>query len=207
MANIEAHGASRVTEEKRRQAFADLLKARRLDMGLSINELARMAGIAKSNLARMEAGEGNPSLETLWALSAALKVNVRDLIEPEPARMHLLRAGQRFDAQAADARFGVSLLSTSPAGAARDIYRVAFEPGKIKLSEPHPQGTIEHVMLVSGLAKIGPVDAPETLAPGDYLSFSGGQRHMYEALKRGTAAIIVMESAYAAAADAPRYAP
>lgn len=192
----EAAGETRqIAEGERRTAFARLLKARRLDKGLSINELARLAGIAKSNLARMESGDGNPSLETLWALSAALEVNVRDLIDPEPGGMRLLRAGQSFDAEAEAAEFGVRLLSTCPVGATRDIYRAVFQPGNAKVSEPHAAGTIEHVILVSGLAKVGPADTPETLLPGDYLSFSGSQRHMYEALKPDTTAIIIMEVA------------
>ena len=36
--------------------------------GLSLAEIARRAGIAKSTLSQLEAGQGNPSIETLWAI-------------------------------------------------------------------------------------------------------------------------------------------
>jgi len=186
-------------DDGRRQAVAQRLKARRVEKGLSINELARQAGVAKSNLARLEAGDGNPSLETLWALSDALGINARELIEPQTAGLRLMPAQQGvdaqqgFDAEAEAARFGVTLLSTCPAGAMRDLYRAAFEPGPARLSEPHAEGTVEHVILLSGKARVGPVAAAKTLGPGDYVTFAANTRHVYEALEAGTTAIIVME--------------
>ncbi|MFC7640091.1 helix-turn-helix domain-containing protein [Streptosporangium lutulentum] len=42
--------------------------------GLSLTELAKRAGIAKSTLSQLESGVGNPSVETLWGLGAALGV-------------------------------------------------------------------------------------------------------------------------------------
>lgn len=91
------------------------------------------------NLARLEAGDGNPSLETLWALSAALKINVRELIDTEPGGIRLSRAGQQFHAQAEAADFGVTLLSTCPVGANRDLYRAIFQRGNPKFSAPHAE--------------------------------------------------------------------
>ncbi|WP_299397420.1 helix-turn-helix domain-containing protein [Pelagibius sp.] len=186
-------------DDGRRQAVAQRLKARRLEKGLSINELARQAGVAKSNLARLEAGDGNPSLETLWALSDALGINVREMIEPQAAGLRLVPAPQGtdfqqgLDAQAEAARFGVTLLSTCPAGAMRDLYRAAFEPGPARLSEPHAEGTVEHVILLSGKARVGPVGTAKILGPGDYVTFAANTQHIYEALEAGTTAIVVME--------------
>jgi len=186
-------GASADGGDGRRQAVAQRLKARRVEKGLSINELARQAGVAKSNLARLEAGDGNPSLETLWALSDALGINVRELIEPQTGGLRLMPAQQGFEVQAEAARFGVTLLSSCPAGAMRDLYRATFEPGPARLSEPHAESTVEHVILLSGKARVGPVETAKTLGPGDYVTFAANTRHVYEALEDGTTAIVVME--------------
>ena len=48
------------------------LRRERARAALSLTELARRAGIAKSTLSQLENGSGNPSLETLWALGTAL---------------------------------------------------------------------------------------------------------------------------------------
>ncbi|ESF02045.1 hypothetical protein SEEV1955_12962 [Salmonella enterica subsp. enterica serovar Virchow str. ATCC 51955] len=51
--------------------------------GLSLAEIARRAGIAKSTLSQLEAGNGNPSLETLWSLCVALDIPFARLLEPQ----------------------------------------------------------------------------------------------------------------------------
>ncbi|STD24217.1 XRE family transcriptional regulator [Enterobacter asburiae] len=45
--------------------IAKSLVRERLRTGLSLAEIARRAGIAKSTLSQLESGNGNPSLETL----------------------------------------------------------------------------------------------------------------------------------------------
>ena len=50
------------------------LRRERARAALSLTELAKRAGIAKSTLSQLESGTGNPSLETLWALGTALGV-------------------------------------------------------------------------------------------------------------------------------------
>jgi len=44
------------------------IKRERLAAGLSLTELAKRAGVAKSTLSQLESGIGNPSIETLWSL-------------------------------------------------------------------------------------------------------------------------------------------
>src|SRR5690242_11606233 len=53
-------------------AIAAALRRERARAGLSLTELARRAGVAKSTLSQLESGLGNPSVETLWALGVAL---------------------------------------------------------------------------------------------------------------------------------------
>src|SRR3990170_7383003 len=62
--------------------IAASLQRERRRTGLSLAEVARRAGIAKSTLSQLESGAGNPSVETLWALSVALDVPFSRLVEP-----------------------------------------------------------------------------------------------------------------------------
>lgn len=60
--------------------------------GLSLAEIARRAGIAKSTLSQLEAGNGNPSLETLWSLCVALDIPFARLLEPQVQKTALLQS-------------------------------------------------------------------------------------------------------------------
>src|SRR4051812_49753610 len=56
----------------------------RLAQRWSLGDLGRAAGLSKTILARIERGEGNPSVETLWRVSRALRVPLGALISPPP---------------------------------------------------------------------------------------------------------------------------
>src|SRR5579871_323744 len=68
------------------------LRRERARAGLSLTEVAKRAGIAKSTLSQLEGGQGNPSLETLWALASALGVPLSRLIDPPRNDIQLIRA-------------------------------------------------------------------------------------------------------------------
>jgi len=75
-------------------AIAVALQRERRRLGLSLTEAARRAGIAKSTLSQLEQGTGNPSVETLWALSTTLGVPFARLVEEPVVGVRLIRAGQ-----------------------------------------------------------------------------------------------------------------
>ena len=64
------------------ELIAASLRRERRASGLSLTEVARRAGIAKSTLSQLESGTGNPSVETLWAICVALDVPFSRLVDP-----------------------------------------------------------------------------------------------------------------------------
>ncbi|MEB5485027.1 XRE family transcriptional regulator [Burkholderia pseudomallei] len=169
------------------------LKRERERIGLSVSELAKRAGIAKSTLSQLETGTGNPSLETLWALAMALDVQITRLIGQQKSHVTVIRADEGPTVASEQANYVATLLAVCPAGVQRDIYRLAVEPGAPRMSEPHPPGTMEHVVLCRGWARVGPVAHPVELSAGDYASYSADETHMFEALENGTTAVMVIE--------------
>ncbi|MFB8170237.1 helix-turn-helix domain-containing protein [Kitasatospora purpeofusca] len=161
--------------------------------GLSMAELARRAGIAKSTLSQLESGVGNPSVETLWALGVALDVPFSRLVDPPRPVVRVVRAGEGPVTHSERADYAATLLASCPPNARRDIYRIEAEPGETRASDPHMPGTVEHVLLGAGRALAGPTDAPVELGPGDYVSYPGDAPHVFRALAPGTLAVIVME--------------
>ncbi|MEV7777206.1 helix-turn-helix domain-containing protein [Kitasatospora sp. NPDC088351] len=161
--------------------------------GLSMAELARRAGIAKSTLSQLESGVGNPSVETLWALGVALDVPFSRLVDPPRPVVRVIRAGEGPVTHSERADYAATLLASCPPNARRDIYRIEAQPGETRASDPHMPGTVEHVLLGAGRALAGPSDAPVELGPGDYVSYPGDAAHVFRALEPGTLAVIVME--------------
>jgi len=173
--------------------IAAALRRERERTGLSLSELAKRAGIAKSTLSQLEAATGNPSVETLWALGVALGIPFSRLVQPETTQIRVVRGGQGPVVQSEQSRFAGTLLAACPPGARRDLYTVALEPGPPRLAEPHIPGSVEHIVVAAGGVRTGPVDTPVELYPGDYAAFPGDVRHLYEALRPATTVVLVME--------------
>ena len=173
--------------------IAASIRRERERTGLSLSELARSAGVAKSTLSQLESGTGNPSLETLWALSVALDVPFSRLVDqPRPA-VRVIRSGEGPVTYSERASYAATLLASCPPHARRDIYRIQVQPGEPRLSEPHNPGATEHVVLSTGRALVGPAGQPADLGPGDYIVYPGDAPHIFKALEPDTTAVLIME--------------
>ncbi|WP_019074306.1 helix-turn-helix domain-containing protein [Streptomyces hokutonensis] len=173
--------------------IAAALRRERTRVGLSLSELAKRAGIAKSTLSQLEAAGGNPSMETIWALAVALGVPFSALVEPPAPSVQVIRAGDGPTVHSEQSSYTATLLSASPPGARRDIYYVWLEPGTVRDSEPHIPGTVEHIVVSAGRVKAGPGEGAVELGPGDYMAYRGDVPHTYEALAAGTMFVLVMQ--------------
>jgi transcriptional regulator with XRE-family HTH domain len=174
-------------------AIAAALRRERERVGLTLSEVARRAGIAKSTLSQLESGTGNPSVETLWALGVALGVPFSQLVDPPAPQVRVVRAGDGAQIHSAEADFVATLLSAGSPHSRRDLYVLALEPGSVRTAEAHIPGSVEHIVVAQGRMRAGPHDAAIELGPGDYATFRGDIPHLYEALEPGTWGVHVME--------------
>lgn len=175
------------------EQIAASLRNERERLGLSLSEVAKRAGIAKSTLSQLEAATGNPSVETLWAIGIALGVPFSRLVDPPKPTITVLRAGEGTVIYSERSSYAATLLSSSPPGARRDIYTLHAEPGSIRKSDPHMPGTTEHFWLGSGRVRLGPSDVPVELGPGDYIAYPGDVPHIFEALEPDTTGVMVLQ--------------
>ncbi len=174
--------------------LAAALRGERERSGMSLSELAKQAGLAKSTLSQLESGSGNPNVETLWALATALDLPVSRLIDPPRPRIGVVRNGEGTALTSEQGDYAAFLMSAGPAGVTRDIYRLNVEIGPGRISDPHKVGTIEHVVIGSGQALVGPTSNPVELGPGDYMVYPGDVEHMFQALTPGVLATLISES-------------
>jgi transcriptional regulator with XRE-family HTH domain len=174
-------------------AIANALRRERERAGLSLTELARRAGLAKSTLSQLESGTGNPSVETLWALGVALGVPFSQLVDPPVPQVRVVRAGEGPRVRSEHAPFAGTLLATGTPDTRRDVYVIELEPGSVRQADAHIAGSVEHVVVATGRLRAGPVGATVDLAERDYATFRGDIPHHYEALTPGTWAVLVME--------------
>jgi transcriptional regulator with XRE-family HTH domain len=169
------------------------LRRLRAERGVSTVALARDSGVARATLAQLEAGRGNPTLETLYALANTLGVGLAEVIAaPAAAEIEVVRASE--GARVAGAAVRARLVARLPARSGFELYDFSLRAGRRQRSEPHPPGVVEHLIVHSGRIRVGPEHAPVELGAGDYARYAGSVSHVYEALEPGASATLLMET-------------
>lgn len=152
------------------------IKRRREQRGITAAELSRRAGIGKASLSSIEAGRGNPTIDTLYAIAFALRLPLTDLLaEEESAATVYQPSTPRLEGEVAR-----ELLLRVNAGQNTEIWRLRIPPYTAINGVPHAPGTVEHLLVASGALTAGTIEEPAHLNPGDFLAFRGDVPHNYE---------------------------
>jgi transcriptional regulator with XRE-family HTH domain len=173
------------------KVVGDNLKRLRAERALTLSDLGRASGVAKATLSALEGGRGNPTLETLSALAAALSIPMGDLItsaDPEPVTVVRGDEGTDIPGTANDLR----LIAQFAPGATVELYEAVWPKRSTRNAGGHGPGTREHVFVTRGGLKVGPLGREVGLSAGDYATFAADEPHLYEA-RAGTRALLLMQ--------------
>ncbi|MCP2321250.1 helix-turn-helix protein [Nocardia amikacinitolerans] len=163
----------------------------RLERVMSLGELARRSGLSKQTLSKIEQGVGNPTIETLSQLGAALDVTARRLLTEWGTPVYVQRAAESEWSEAAnwsermlDETYGSGYVRTL----VLRLERTGTEP---EVVEPHAPGTLHHIYVISGKFRTGPLNDTVDLAAGDFVRFPGDVPHRHLCLSERVVAHMV----------------
>ncbi|MFG2873566.1 helix-turn-helix domain-containing protein [Streptomyces sp. NPDC048337] len=155
----------------------------RTERGISLSELARRSQVGKGTLSELESGRRNPTLETLYALTTALDV-------PLSAALHTTGPSAEISGAAVDA---VLTERFEDASAVTETYRVRIRAGSTQESAGHTPGTTEHIVVLAGTVRVGPLDAPALrVGPGEHATWAADVPHLYQAPENDVDALLVI---------------
>ncbi|WP_037494169.1 helix-turn-helix domain-containing protein [Solirubrobacter soli] len=161
------------------KAVAENVRSLRLARGLSLNELAAASKTGKATLSRIEAGDANPTVETLYALADALGVPFGSLTATTGPQVEHIRAQ---DLATVTGAVHAKVLTQATGARLVEALDIVFPAGQVRHANAHPKGVIEHILLTEGRLRAGPTGAEREMDAGDVLRFPGDVPHSYEAL-------------------------
>ena len=164
------------------------LQQLRSERGISLSQLAADAGIAKSNLSRLEQGNGNPTLDTIWRLAVQLAVPFSALVAPVTSSF-------------GESGIDVRIIDQGHDSPRVDAYWMSIAPGMERQAEAHMPGTTESITLIRGELKVGTIDNLTRLTAGDTCTFLADQPHLYRTGEHGAAFLITIVYHQASAHD------
>ena len=172
--------------------LAQAVRAHRESRGFSLGSLAEKAGISKASLSKIEAGQGNPSLEVLRRIAEALNVPTGALLEGENRpQLRVIRSGEgQFVASD-------SGLSIRPLFVEGRSHRTNFEEVHLPAqttyhSLAHLPGTLEFVLCLAGDLRLGPAGQEVLLQSGDAVWFSADLSHTYSSVTGAQALVVIL---------------
>ena len=172
------------------QPIARNLRRWRLTREMTLSALAEEAGVAKSTVSLIERGQGNPSIDTVWALAAALGVPFAALFHDEapPDDMTVVRSDEKsviatdqagLDGDGLVARH----LLTRTGGALIEIYTLTLDKGAVRRAAAHVSGMFEHLTIATGTVEISTDSFTEIVSEGDLISFRADRPHSYRVIE------------------------
>jgi transcriptional regulator with XRE-family HTH domain len=175
-------------QEGKTELLGSNLRRLRSTRKMSVVELARRSSTSRATLTQLEAGVGNPTLETLYALATALDAPLAELIggtpQPTPPVVTHSGEGTRVIGHAVEAWL---LDTSSTRTSSTEIYEFTLHSGATQRSGGHPLGTREHLHLYRGRMRVGPTDEAVEIGPGDFTAFDASRAHIYARI--GSAAV------------------
>lgn len=152
------------------------LRALRTERGLSLSSLARQAGLGKGTLSELETGQRNPTLDTLFAVTSALRLPLSAAL-PAGAAAPPDAVGETVIAWLVEQLPGV------------DVYRLQVASSGVQHSDPHAPGVREQVLVVQGRLRVAGGDV--LLGPGGVHEYAGDAPHVWEALEPVSAVLVM----------------
>jgi PAS domain S-box-containing protein len=160
--------------------------------GMSAGELAERSGLPEQALCGIERGDAPPSLRDLYAVADALGRPMGDLLAPPVGEaVGVVRAGE--GPRVVGDAVGAHLLGRfDEHGFTGELYALHIRGGSRQVSDPHPPGVREMLLVQNGRLRAGPLSGPVELGPGDFAEYAASEPHAYEAVGVAVEAVLLV---------------
>lgn len=178
-----------MSDDSVRELLAANLRTARTARNLSLSELARLSKIGKATLSQLEAGAGNPTIETVFSLSRALEVPISDLLDQRRGNgLTVVRAAE-VEALRGE---GIDLRPLRTIATGDTVFEVYDQQVNGRQDSLGHVGT-EHTIVQAGRLAVQ-VDGREVvLDPGDYVGFDAVLPHGYTALEAPVRSVLFLQ--------------
>ncbi len=151
----------------------------RREANLTLDELSRRSGVSKSMLSQIERNQSNPTFATVWGLTQALGVSLEDVLPgaSEKPAVEVISEHQIPVIRSADGKCHLKILGPIGMAGKMEWYEVLVEAGGALISEPHEEGTIEHLSLTAGKLAVEFGGQAHELSAGETIRYPADQPH------------------------------
>ncbi len=153
------------------------LKRIRQEKNLSLGQLAELAGVSKMILSQLEKGASNPTINTIWKISAALQVSYSDLLElPEMDVIHVRKEDIH---PLHEDKYHIFPYYKRDSNRNFELYQIELDPGCCHSAVGHFTESTEYIIVVTGQMELEASGQVHTLYKDEGLCFDASGPHSY----------------------------
>jgi transcriptional regulator with XRE-family HTH domain len=170
------------------------LRRIRTRQGLSLERLAKVAGVSRAMLGQIENGKSTPTIALLWKITTALNVPFSAFIDVQDAGgTVVLRKEHGKVLSSSDGRFSSRALFPFDAEHKAEFYELRIAAYHTEEAEAHAPGTRENLIVNRGEVEItAGADRPVHLREGDAIVFEADVTHSYRNLAPAEAVLYLV---------------
>lgn len=173
------------------QIIAYNLKRLREERKLSLGQLAELAGVSKVILSKIEKGDSNPTINTIWKITGAFHLPYTSLLEmPESTALHIRK---KDISELTEDKYHIFPYYTKTADRNFELYQIEAEPGCEHASIGHSSNSFEYIMMMEGEMILETGGERYELVKDDALMFDASAAHTYRnpGTKTAKAALLI----------------
>ena len=175
------------------------LRKIRTRKGLSLERLAKLAGVSRGMLSQIEQGKSVPTIVLLWKVATALEVPFSALhTNNDSAGSTLFPVSSAKFLSSQDGNFiSRALFPFNNDKHEVEFYELELKPGAYESAIPHAIGTIENLVVTEGEVEIGVEHQKHRLKKRDAIVFMADVPHSYRNISQTNSAFIYLVITYA----------
>ncbi|WP_437776643.1 helix-turn-helix domain-containing protein [Sorangium sp. So ce1097] len=156
------------------------LRRLRTKRGLSLERLAKASSVSRAMLSQIELGQSTPTINVLWKIARALGVPFSALISDQSIRgTAIIPAARAKVLTSHDGSFSSRALFPFDVPRTVEFYELKLAPLATEHADPHPPGTIENLVVTSGMLEMIVGAERHLLGTGDAILFEADVPHQY----------------------------
>ncbi|WP_290704691.1 helix-turn-helix domain-containing protein [Amphritea sp.] len=159
------------------QYLATTLKKLRQEKSWSLDRAASETGVSKAMLGQIERGESSPTISTMWKISTGFHKSLSSFLEPpvDPNNETIIRVTSTRHTPLESDNAPVTSIFPYDERFGFEMFELTLLPGYQRISEPHMQGTTEHIIVICG--------EMELLLEGEWIKLTRGEAVRFTADK------------------------
>ncbi|QJX81293.1 helix-turn-helix domain-containing protein [Priestia megaterium] len=156
------------------------LKFIRNQRNLSLDKVAEVTGVSKTNLALIEKGTSSPSVNTLWKIASGLNVSFSYFMEENNSKIKLASRKQITPIFEYEKKMRIYSFFPYDREKKFEVFTVELDPGIKHESKPHNEGIEEFITVIKGDLEITVGEQSYTLSCGDAIHYDANVYHCFE---------------------------